>query len=62
MKKAAKVLAVYFSFMCILFGIAVSLPAFANAIATPLWAIILVCAITDIGLTFFWFQFRPLSK
>jgi hypothetical protein len=55
MRKAGKILAVYFSFLCVIFGFGIIL--FPQA-PSGSWV---GAVIAPIGLTFFWFQFKPLS-
>ncbi|MGC1185780.1 MAG: hypothetical protein WA871_00160 [Candidatus Acidiferrales bacterium] len=58
MTKLGKVLSVYLSFFCIMFVPAAFIPGAGQN--GPLWVVLLWCSIPSIGLTFFWFQVRPL--
>jgi hypothetical protein len=55
MKKAGQILAVYFSFLCVLFGFGIIL--FPQA-PSDSWVGVVIA---PIGLTFFWFQSRSLK-
>ena len=61
MKRFGKILAVFLAFFALIFG-GFGVISLIRAPYAPGWAAALVFGLLCAGLTFFWFQFRPLSK
>ncbi len=62
MRKVGTVLGVYLSFLIILLAISFVFPTTGPGIWQPIWFAFVWCGSVSFGLTFLWFQIKPLSK